>query len=121
MGEDPPRFSSLRAAARGLLVVGVLAGCSARLPGPDASQVEKLRAFDSGVTLSNLERGRSLYAERCAGCHTLKEPRSLTSEAWIRALRTMQVEEGVRLEPPDARDIERYLVATSSDGPRSTQ
>ena len=97
---------------------GVLAGCGAALPEPDASQVEKLRVTDAEVTLESLEHGRSLYVERCAGCHTLKDPRSLTSEAWLRALRSMQVDEGVRLEPPDARDIERYLVATSSDGPR---
>jgi len=117
MGEDPLRRSSLRTGARGLLVLGVLVGCGATLPEPGASHVARLRAVDSGVTLESLERGRSLYVERCAGCHTLKDPRTLTSEAWVRAVRTMQVEEGVRLDPPDARDIELYLVATSSDGP----
>jgi hypothetical protein len=111
----------LRAAARGLLVAGVLAGCGAALPEPDASDVEKLGVIDSGVTLEHLEHGRSLYVARCAGCHTLKDPRSLTSEAWIRALRTMQVEEGVRLQASEARDIERFLVAMSSDGPRTTR
>ena len=102
------------------LVLGVLAGCSAALPEPNASDVVRLRVSDADATLRDLERGRALYVARCGGCHTLKHPRSLTSEAWVLALRAMQVDEGVELEPSEARDIERYLVATSSRRPENT-
>jgi hypothetical protein len=101
----------------GLLGLAPFVACSASLPEPDASHVARLRVLDESVTLEDLVRGRSLYVERCSGCHTLKNPRALTSEAWVGAVRTMQLEEGVVLGPSEARDIERYLVATSSNGP----
>ena len=96
------------------LIAGALAGCGAALPRPNASHVARLQARDPHVSLGDLERGRSLYVERCSSCHTLKEPRRHSTEEWILAMQKMEVEEGVKLEPSESRDIERYLVALSA-------
>lgn len=97
-----------------ILVTLALVGCGAALPEPNATHVARLQATDPSVSLDDLERGRSLYVARCASCHTLKEPRRFSSEAWVTALRRMEIEEGVKLETTEARDIERYLVAMST-------
>jgi mono/diheme cytochrome c family protein len=97
-----------------VLTTLALVGCGAALPEPNATHVARLRASDPSVSLGDLERGRSLYVARCASCHTLKEPRRFSAEAWVTALRKMEVEEGVELETTEARDIERYLVAMST-------
>jgi cytochrome c len=102
------------ALVRTWLVVGVLTGCSAALPAPNAAHVARLRPSDPAVNLHDLERGRTLYVERCSACHTLKEPQRYSTDEWVASMRKMEVEEGVVLEPTEARDIERYLVAMSS-------
>ena len=103
------------------IVAVALAGCSAALPEPTATHVSRLRANDPSVSLGDLERGRSLYVARCTGCHTLKEPRRFSAEAWVTALEKMEVEEGVKLEATEARDIRRYLVAMSASETRTSQ
>lgn len=93
-----------------------LAGCSQSLPEPNAAHVAALVARGEKVELGELERGRSLYVSRCSSCHALKEPRQLSPDAWVTAMRKMETDEGVVLEKREALAIERYLVAVSSLG-----
>jgi mono/diheme cytochrome c family protein len=103
------------------IVAVALAGCGAALPEPTATHVARLRVNDPSVSLGDLERGRSLYVARCAGCHTLKEPRRFSAEAWVTALEKMEAQEGVKLEASESRDIQRYLVAMSTSETRTSE
>lgn len=94
--------------------IGVaLAACSAGLPQPTSVHVAAAKEQDPSATLEDLARGRSVYASKCAGCHALRDPASLSTEAWRHELDEMQTKQGVRLAPQETRDILRYLDATT--------
>lgn len=97
-----------------LVFVLGLAGCSSGLPQPSQEHVAALRTSDPNVDLAALERGRTLYVERCANCHTLRDPTSLPAHAWPAEVEKMRRDHGVMLEPDESRDIIRYLSATST-------
>lgn len=104
-----------RAALAGVFL-GLVAACSGSLPEPGAAHVKALRERGERVELGELERGRSLYVLRCSSCHALKEPRRLSPDAWVTAIRKMETEEGVVLDRRESLSIERYLVAAASVG-----
>lgn len=90
-----------------------LAACSAGLPQPTTVHVAAAKEQDPAATLDDLARGRTLYASKCGGCHALRDPVSLTTDAWRLELDDMQVKQGVRLAPEESRDILRYLDAAT--------
>jgi cytochrome c5 len=97
-----------------LLAVGVaLAACAPGLPRPTQAHVAAAQERDPTATLADLERGRSTYAAKCGGCHALRDPVSLNSDAWHHEVDQMQTKQGVRLAPQETRDILRYLDATT--------
>jgi mono/diheme cytochrome c family protein len=91
-----------------------LAGCSSGLPHASEAHVAALRTSDPGVSVAGLERGRTLYVERCANCHSLRDPTSLPAHAWPAEVETMRRDHSVMLEDEEARDIVRYLSAVST-------
>jgi mono/diheme cytochrome c family protein len=97
------------------------AACAGGLPHPTQIDVERARAEDPSVTLLDLERGRSTYMQRCAGCHALRDPGALTPEAWPGAVDKMQGSEHVRLSAEERSDILRYLRAASAVAQRARQ
>jgi hypothetical protein len=56
-------------------------GCSSALYKPVSNDAEILKS---------LWQGRSLYVERCSGCHNLHLPEQYTKEVWQKNLNEMQ-------------------------------
>ena len=96
------------------LVASLLAACAAELP--HATQADASRVHDKfpGTNVAQLETGRSLYVERCAGCHQLREPSSETPLAWPTLVAEMRDDHGVHLTHDEERGIVAYLVSVSS-------
>jgi mono/diheme cytochrome c family protein len=58
-----------------LLAAALLGACGASpYPEPVAADAARAAPHFPGVTLSELQQGRSLYMSRCGGCHALKRP-----------------------------------------------
>lgn len=90
-----------------------LAACASALPQPVQQDATTARQRWPEATLGDLEVGRSLYVQRCAGCHALKSPSSVRAEAWPSKIAAMEREHDVHLDTSEARLIERYLYALS--------
>lgn len=98
------------------LLVSLLlaAACAAGVPEPTAVDEERARSRWPDATLAELARGRSLYVEKCAGCHALKSPHELSAEQWSHEVDEMRQSQGVRLSEPEATAIVRYLSTLSA-------
>ncbi|HEX3773697.1 MAG TPA: hypothetical protein VHV51_04480 [Polyangiaceae bacterium] len=96
------------------LTLSSLAACTAALPHATGADAARLNATYPGATVAGLEHGRSLYVERCAGCHELREPSSQTPLAWPTLVAEMRDEHGVHLTTDEERGIVAYLVSVSS-------
>jgi cytochrome c5 len=90
--------------------------CAAALRHPTAADALAVEARYPGTTVADLERGRSLYVRRCAGCHTLPLPRAHTAAEWPDVIGEMAGR--ARLGSRERTDVERLLVALSADAER---
>ena len=111
-------FTFERTRVKQLAVLGaVLApviGCAVALPHATEADAARVSGTYPGTTRPELERGRALYVERCAGCHQLREPASQTPRAWPRLVTEMKNDHGVHLTSDEERRIVAYLVSVSS-------
>ncbi|HEY4103015.1 MAG TPA: hypothetical protein VGM44_03955 [Polyangiaceae bacterium] len=96
------------------ITVSSLAACTAALPHATHADATRVNAKYPGSTVAGLEHGRSLYVERCAGCHQLREPSSETPLAWPTLVAEMRDEHGVHLTADEEQGIVAYLVSVSS-------
>jgi len=103
----------LRRVLLGLLGGGLL-GCVAALPEPTAAHLALAQAEEPAVSMMDLQRGRSLYTQRCASCHALRPPGERAPDAWPDEVARMQREHGVRLSDDEKLDIVRYLRVSSA-------
>lgn len=101
--------------ALGVMASSVLASvaCVSALPEPTPGQLAAARATEPGLSLEDLQRGRTTYIQRCGSCHALRAPNERSAEAWPLEVQRMQTQHQVRLTPDEQRDILRYLVAAS--------
>lgn len=95
-------FSSLAALA--------LAGGCARTTLPRPTAADATRA---GTTLAELEHGRSLYLNHCAGCHQPVAPSAKPASEWPAHVTEMQ--ERAHLDDREAAAVIRYLVTMAAD------
>ena len=102
--------------ARALVCASALAAaaCAAALRHPTEADALAVASRYPGTTAADLERGRSLYVRRCAGCHTVPLPSVHTPAEWPEVIGEMAGR--ARLSPPERADIERFLVAVSAGG-----
>lgn len=63
------------------------------------------------VTLEQLEAGRTLYLERCSGCHSLYAPEAFSTGQWPGVLDKMASK--ARLTSENRESILRYLAAVA--------
>jgi len=91
----------------------LLLSCASTLREPTAADAALLRTRYADASLEDLSRGRTRYIARCAGCHALKSPSSVTRESWRAEVRQMREKFGVRLDPAEGEAIVRYLEAVS--------
>ena len=96
------------------LLLAPLIGCAAALPHATEADASRVNGSFPGATVQELEHGRSLYVERCAGCHQLREPASETPLAWPHLVAEMRDDHGVHLTHDEERGIVLYLVSVSS-------
>ena len=96
------------------LVLAPLIGCAAALPHATQADAARVNGSFPEATVPRLEHGRSLYVERCAGCHQLREPASEAPLAWPHLVAEMKDDHGVHLTQDEERGIVAYLVSVSS-------
>jgi len=82
----------------------ILAGCVAFVPEPDVSDAGR-----DETVLRDLHRGRSLYVEKCAGCHRLYDVDAYPDDEWRVHVREMIEENKVRLSGEEHASLLRYL------------
>jgi len=103
--------------AIGLLVfslIGILLGCASYLVQPTPEDVQWAMAQGHETTLQELQQGRTLYVQKCAGCHNLHRPDEYAPEEWDVQLDEMTQEEDVVLSPEQRELIGRYLMVASA-------
>lgn len=88
--------------------------CAAALRHPSPEDAAAVAERWPGTTVKDLERGRSLYVRRCAGCHTLILPEVHSAAEWPGYVDAMA--EKARLRGGERDDIVRFLLATASEG-----
>lgn len=91
--------------------VCTLLGCAA-LPHATPAHEELAQRRWPGTTLRMLEEGRTKYATKCSGCHSLPMPASRAPSDWPSMLDEMEDE--AKLTAQDRELIERYLLTLSS-------
>ena len=106
--------SGSRATALVLASALAAAACAAALRHPTEADARAVAPRYPGTTAGDLERGRSLYVRRCAGCHTVPLPGAHTPAEWPGVIGEMAAR--ARLSAQERADIERFLVAVSAGG-----
>ena len=96
----------------------MVAACGGGLPHPNAQHVALAREADPQASLTDLERGRSLYQAKCGSCHALREPESVPAANWQHEVEQMRDKQNVRVKPDEVRDMVRYLSAVTQDVPQ---
>jgi mono/diheme cytochrome c family protein len=99
-------------------VVGLSAGlfgcASSPYPHPIQADVAVAQKQRTGVTLADLEQGRSLYLSRCGSCHQVVDPKSVAPSEWPHEVAEMQ--ERAKLDAGQVDAIVLYLVTIASRG-----
>jgi mono/diheme cytochrome c family protein len=98
------------------LLAGVLGGCAGRLPEPNAADAMRAARRWPGTTVTDLHRGKQQYAQNCAGCHGLIDPRQFPSHRWPEFVKEMAGRS--RMTSGDVNDLTRYLVV-AAESPRT--
>lgn len=100
-----------------LLGAALLGACgSSPYPEPVAADAARAAPHFPGVTLGELQQGRSLYMSRCGGCHVLKRPSELPPAQWQVEVDEMRGKNGVKLSDNEAQAIVRYLAVAATAG-----
>jgi hypothetical protein len=94
------------------LVVGIMLGCAAALQHPVPQDAEWAQTRWPETTLSDLQHGRALYVQKCAGCHNLHLPQEYEPDEWEGYVAYMVAD--ARLNPDEQTAITRFLVAASA-------
>lgn len=109
-------MTALRTFAASLALLGAALACTT-LPQPTPAGAERVRARWPEVSARDLERGRELYAGRCATCHQLYDPGSYGAEHW--ELEVAEMSERAKLDAAEQRAILQYLVSVAAPAPKS--
>jgi hypothetical protein len=120
LGSICSRFAGRRSSPRaspapgGFILIGVILGCASSLTQPTPEDVQWAQAQGYDTTLDALRRGRSLYVQKCAGCHTLHYPDAYSPEEWAAWINQMAEEQEVKLSPGDEDLILQYLAVAAA-------
>jgi hypothetical protein len=86
----------------------LLSGCAGSLPHPTANHVSVIAHKFPFTVLSQLEEGRTLYIQKCSGCHTLRLPSEFTEEKWGTIIQEMKMK--AKLDEEESRKVLQYIV-----------
>src|SRR4051794_4397822 len=101
----------MRALLSSFLVLGFAACASTQVPMPSPQQTEAASHRWPGTTHEDLVAGRTIYVERCSGCHMLPLPDSKSAEAWPKVIDEMA--DRSKLSKDERTRVLRYLVTVS--------
>jgi cytochrome c5 len=98
---------------RGLLAgIVALAACAApHAPPVTPQQAQVAQAQWPGITVAELDRGRSLYLGRCSACHDLVPPERYSAREWPTEVAKMK--QRAHLSDADERLVASYLGSAS--------
>ena len=94
------------------LLVGVAAGCAAALDHPTHQDVDWASERWGETSLAELQHGRELYVEKCAGCHNLPLPAQYSPEEWEGYVEYMTAD--AKLTKDEQIAITRFVTAASA-------
>ena len=99
-----------------IAVIGIalLTSCSAKLTMPTDSDAARGTKKYNGITLSDLNNGKTLYEQKCTQCHNAKKPSSKSEEKWKKIVPEMAqkaIKKGkTPISESEQQTIIRYLV-----------
>lgn len=85
---------------------------SSTLPDPTEADVARAQIWAPEATVADLERGRTLYADRCSSCHQLMAPSAYPQERWPGFVSEMRQQ--AALKPDQERHLVLYLRVMAS-------
>jgi hypothetical protein len=93
-----------------LLVLGLagLAGCAIVVPEPTMEM-----AGGDAAAFETLREGRSIYVNKCSGCHALIAPESRSDAVWREEVDEMLLKKKIRLQPGDREKLIAFLLAAN--------
>lgn len=91
-------------------LLGLLGACTSGLPAVTAGDVARAQQRWPDAESAELERGRALLPERCAGCHATPVPDQVSAERWPGTISEMRTEQRVVLAPDEERALTRYVL-----------
>ena len=96
-----------------LCAVLFLAACSAaiKLSAPSQTDADRASKTFPGLTLADLNSGKTAYEENCAKCHRLKNPVNFSEEKWRKVLPPMAKKAKIDAKTEDL--ILKYVVTMS--------
>lgn len=107
----------MKAGACLVLAATLFGACGgSAVPEPTVADASRGSAHFPGLTLGELQQGRTLYVSRCGSCHTLKRPVELPPEQWQEEVSEMRTKNGVKLSDAEAQAIVRYLAVAATAG-----
>lgn len=87
----------------GLAVCSIMIwACAPALP-----EISEANAQTSAIPLADLQKGRTLYAQNCSGCHGLAQPSAYKAEAWVKIMHSMGPK--TKMNTADQQLVLQYL------------
>ena len=85
-------------------ILTLLVACSPALYLPTAEIAE-----NTGITITELQKGRDMYVNHCGSCHNLYLPHRFPKNHWITEMHEMQKK--AKISNEDADDILKYILS----------
>jgi mono/diheme cytochrome c family protein len=95
-----------------LLLVLIAIGCATAVVQPTREDVTWASTLWPETTLEDLQRGRTLYVGKCAGCHHLHRPDEYSADRWRTLVDEMRKE--AKVSEAEGALILKYLSAAST-------
>lgn len=101
-----------------VVLMGILAACATKQAtvkaGLSEADVNRVKNFFPDYTLSELQKGESLYKANCGACHSLKDPSAESEDTWKGIVPPMvkkaNKKNGTALSAQDEQAILRYVL-----------
>lgn len=86
----------------------MIAGCAGPLIQPTQADADRAHARYETSNLASLQLGRTVYSERCGGCHKLYRPNTFSEKKWLHEIPEMAVK--ANLSSREKQLVEEYIL-----------
>lgn len=97
-----------------LVILTIAGGCySVKLITPTENDVARVKDKYPDYTITDLNRGKTLFENNCGKCHPYKNPASKTEEEWIAIIPKMSAKANKKslvIDDLAQQDILRYVI-----------